>query len=575
MDYNNTFYTFNYTFNNTTPKNPKSHDSMEGKLTKNLYSMSDDLPENTPLMSEESEDELLDGAEEVQGKCKTYYTPCYNPSNPITQYSYLFITTKRITRNNNYYRTHIKRVVAIVMAVARDIISKLSSLLSIDHFQMVEVPNLHLFHPDVDMVDEEPHTKEEEVEKEVLEVTVEDEEDGRSVQVKGKILYHISVKPKININYKSKHKTNHQKCLVTICCHIKMANQNHIARLISTSFHSEVDKEVKNTNEHGEFSYKHYIWYVIITNLISKYNINITTALLILSFNYQSSADKRKTENGDEPPKKRGRVCRSEEARKRRAERWSTKKSERKNKNKNENEKPVNPKKNQKKSVTVSKGAGDNKNYRNEPGAGTSSQGRPRPRSDGNTPKEKPLYTVQVDKLEGSTTEADRRALLTTLCMTQALPGATEVNFTGVRLAGESIRIDCADKESSVLATKVAREELDGNSRPLYAVEARRLPQLTRFMMGVPGYMAEVGGQLAIRMLETQNQRRNGRLPPGSIRFVSMHTGDSRSGTGQSSVMYVDVTDEGVAFLRNNDFTLRTLTRPCRLRPADSSGKSQ
>ena len=380
-----------------------------------------------------------------------------------------------------------------------------------------------------------------------------------------------------------------------------MANHNHIARLLSPFFHSEVVDDKKS--EHGEFSCKCCSWYINnnIINSISKNNTNITTALLIFSFNYQISADKRKTENGDEPPRKRGKICRSEAARKRRADKWNGKKLEWKNKmgkekmtekpEKNpiktvttpigtgDTNKPVTVPKGPgdiKKPVTVPKGAGDYKKFKNEKGAGSSRQSKPRPkRETGNTPKEKPLYTVQVDKLEGSTTEADRRALLTTLCMTQALPGAAPVNFTGVRLAGNSIRIDCADKESSVLATRVAREELDSNSRPLYAVESRRLPQLTRFMMGVPGYMAEVGGELAIRMLETQNQRRNGQLPPGSIRFVSMHTGDSRSGTGQSSVMYVDVTDEGVAFLRNNDFTLRTLTRPCRLRPADSSGKSQ
>ena len=78
-----------------------------------------------------------------------------------------------------------------------------------------------------------------------------------------------------------------------------------------------------------------------------------------------------------------------------------------------------------------------------------------------------------------------------------------------------------------------------------------------RLVFGVPGYMANLPGEMVLHLLERQNPE----LPQGSLQYVSLHN-------GPYPTIFVDADERAQEYLEDHDFRLETLTTDLRLRPA-------
>ena len=78
-----------------------------------------------------------------------------------------------------------------------------------------------------------------------------------------------------------------------------------------------------------------------------------------------------------------------------------------------------------------------------------------------------------------------------------------------------------------------------------------------RLVFGVPGYMANLPGEMVLYLLERQNPE----LPQGSLQYVSLHN-------GPYPIIFVDADERAQEYLEAHDFRLGTLTTDLRLRPA-------
>ena len=81
---------------------------------------------------------------------------------------------------------------------------------------------------------------------------------------------------------------------------------------------------------------------------------------------------------------------------------------------------------------------------------------------------------------------------------------------------------------------------------------------LRRFVFGGPGYLNNMTPEQIQGLLENQNPG----LPRGSIRVVSVDT------SGQNPLFFVEITEEGHAFLKERDFYLDSMTSEMFFRPA-------
>ena len=78
-----------------------------------------------------------------------------------------------------------------------------------------------------------------------------------------------------------------------------------------------------------------------------------------------------------------------------------------------------------------------------------------------------------------------------------------------------------------------------------------------RLVFGVPGYMANLPGEMVLYLLERQNPE----LPQGSLQYVSLHN-------GPHPTIFVDADERAQEYLEAHDFRLGALTTDLRLRPA-------
>ena len=83
-----------------------------------------------------------------------------------------------------------------------------------------------------------------------------------------------------------------------------------------------------------------------------------------------------------------------------------------------------------------------------------------------------------------------------------------------------------------------------------------------RYVIGMPGYMVELGAQGALDLLHIQNPA----LLRGSIIAISLFQGTA---SRPHPILFVDVSEEAEQVLRSLGFSLKTLTGPVGVRPAE------
>ena len=82
-----------------------------------------------------------------------------------------------------------------------------------------------------------------------------------------------------------------------------------------------------------------------------------------------------------------------------------------------------------------------------------------------------------------------------------------------------------------------------------------------RYIIGLPGYMVELGAQGALNLLYIQNSA----LQRGSLTPISLFRGTA---SRPHPILFVDVSEEAEQVLRSLGFSLKTLTGPVGVRPA-------
>ena len=175
-----------------------------------------------------------------------------------------------------------------------------------------------------------------------------------------------------------------------------------------------------------------------------------------------------------------------------------------------------------------------------------------------------PARYVEVSRPAGNMVEADRRRILSVLAVGLTTPGPSSetdgerplaVDLSGVKLHKGSVRIgtsNLSDQARVMVALAALRGEFT-------ITEGRAAP---RYIIGLPGYMADLGAERAVLLLEMQNSG----LPRGGLRQVSLFRG--RGAGNQHPVLFVDATEEAVQYLATVNFSLRTLTSTVGVRPA-------
>lgn len=182
-----------------------------------------------------------------------------------------------------------------------------------------------------------------------------------------------------------------------------------------------------------------------------------------------------------------------------------------------------------------------------------------------------PERYVEVSRTSSPLVEEDRRRILTVLAMGLTEPGpSTEkenkrplaVDLAGVKLHHGTVRVGTSSL-SDQARVLLALAALGGD----YTVSEGRPAR--RYIIGLPGYMADLGAERAVSLLEMQNPG----LPRGGLQHVSLFRG---RGTGSlHPILFVDATEEAVQYLVTVNFTLRTLTSPVGVRPAAPRDSSQ
>ena len=161
-------------------------------------------------------------------------------------------------------------------------------------------------------------------------------------------------------------------------------------------------------------------------------------------------------------------------------------------------------------------------------------------------------------RIEGTetATEVQRRSLMEYMAVTIASRPTSSttrpVFITDSRLEPNgSIRLTGPDQETADNIREIleARGDVRFTEGP---------GVLRRFVFGGPGYLNNMTPEQIQGLLENQNPG----LPQGSIRVVSVDT------SGKNPLFFVEITEEGHAFLKERDFLLDSITSQMFFRPA-------
>ena len=169
---------------------------------------------------------------------------------------------------------------------------------------------------------------------------------------------------------------------------------------------------------------------------------------------------------------------------------------------------------------------------------------RPTPRQD---------YVVAINIDGRPAIEEDRRAQMAALAFAMAVQQSSStqppIYLRDSRVENGTILLWCdsAASQESILSMLSNQDGITltprGGSR--------------RLVFGVPGYMANLPGEMVLHLLERQNPE----LPQGSLQYVSLHN-------GPHPTIFVDADERAQEYLEDHDFRLETLTTDLRLRPA-------
>jgi hypothetical protein len=134
-------------------------------------------------------------------------------------------------------------------------------------------------------------------------------------------------------------------------------------------------------------------------------------------------------------------------------------------------------------------------------------------------------------------------------------PAEETLNLEGVVLRRGNVVIHAP------LASEQARaESILSSLGDEYALSRQETPT-RRYVIGIPGYMVALGPEGIVKFL----QKRNRQLPANSLTPVSLYRG---KGARPKPVLFVELSEEGEAYLATVGFILQTLTGPVQVRPA-------
>ena len=162
-------------------------------------------------------------------------------------------------------------------------------------------------------------------------------------------------------------------------------------------------------------------------------------------------------------------------------------------------------------------------------------------------------YVVAITVDGRPATEEDRRAQMAALAFAMAVQQSSSTSppiyIRDSRVENGTILLWCDSlaSQESILTMLRGQDGITltprGGSR--------------RLVFGVPGYMANLPGEMVLYLLERQNPE----LPQGSLQYVSLHN-------GPYPIIFVDADERAQEYLEAHDFRLGTLTTDLRLRPA-------
>ena len=172
---------------------------------------------------------------------------------------------------------------------------------------------------------------------------------------------------------------------------------------------------------------------------------------------------------------------------------------------------------------------------------------------------------MRVTRVDGAEmAETERRAVLTAIAEGLTNPSRASssreenhLDLQGVFLSGGGVLVNTPSERDQTLVLSLLRSMPSDT----YSLTTRAHPA-RRFRIGLPGYLVDMGGARATEILMSQNLE----LPAGSLTPISLFRG---RGERPHPVLFVEVSDEGVARLEAMDFTIRTLTGSVVVRPAN------
>ena len=161
-------------------------------------------------------------------------------------------------------------------------------------------------------------------------------------------------------------------------------------------------------------------------------------------------------------------------------------------------------------------------------------------------------------KVDGAMTEIDRRSILSAMAtglISAPGPAQETLDLEGVILNRGAVVINTPRESDQSRVMDV----LDSLGSEFNITREDRTSR--RYIIGLPGYMVELGAQGALNLLYIQNSA----LQRGSLTPISLFRGTA---SRPHPILFVDVSEEAEQVLRSLGFSLKTLTGPVGVRPA-------